>query len=84
MPVNEIVAVFNMDVLKQEVSEEFFDAARREGLTQYCGKDEENRSFLISNQGVLLSPISCHSLKQRIDKKMFSREVEKAAGRKRE
>jgi regulator of extracellular matrix RemA (YlzA/DUF370 family) len=75
VPSQEIIAILDMETEKLPVTREFLEIAGDEGFIKNIASKEKAKSFVITNDQIFLSPISCTTLKKR--SRSFSGKPEK-------
>ncbi|MTI83498.1 MAG: DUF370 domain-containing protein [Firmicutes bacterium] len=76
----EIIAILDVETKKLPITQEFLEIATDEGFIKTIVPKEKAKSFIITNDQIFLSPISCTTLKKRsnsfsgISEKVFSTE----------
>ncbi|MTI80697.1 MAG: DUF370 domain-containing protein [Firmicutes bacterium] len=65
VPKKDIIAILDIKTKQWSSTKDFLDIAKDEGFIKNISKDEKEKTFVITNDSVYLSPISCSTLKKR-------------------
>ena len=73
IPIKDIVGIFDIKIRENNSTKEFLQIASEEGFVKSDG-DEEEKSFILTNENVYFSPISSATLKKRFHT-LYSQEL---------
>jgi len=62
-----IIAILEMETCNSPITKEFLEIAEDEGFVENIAENKEN-TFIITNEKIYYSPISCNTLKRRSEK----------------
>lgn len=66
VPLKTIIGIFDLECCNNSIaSKEFLELARSEKKYNSIGNEKKNKSFIITNEGIYLSPISTITLLKR-------------------
>lgn len=65
IPKKDIIAIIDMRTKATPSTKEFLEIADDEGFIEYISDDGKEKSFIITNKEIYISPISCTTLKKR-------------------
>lgn len=65
IPKKDIIAIIDMRTKTTPSTKEFLEIADDEGFIEYISDDGKEKSFIITNKEIYISPISCTTLKKR-------------------
>lgn len=63
----DVIAILDTRTRQSAISKEFMEIAKDEGFIQSITEQEKEKSYVITNKEIYLSPISCTTLKKRSD-----------------
>lgn len=63
----DVIAILDTRTRQSAISKEFMEIAKDEGFIQSITEQEKEKSYIITNKEIYLSPISCTTLKKRSD-----------------
>lgn len=63
----DIIAILDVKAKQSLATNEFLEIAKDEDFIKKISSDEKEKSFIITNKEIYLSPISCNTLKKRSD-----------------
>ncbi|MBM7855834.1 hypothetical protein JOC37_002254 [Desulfohalotomaculum tongense] len=67
----DIIAILDTKTKQASSTREFLAVARDEGFVKNISSEEKEKTFIITNKEVYLSPISCNTLKKRSQNVIF-------------
>ncbi|MEW5953056.1 MAG: extracellular matrix regulator RemB [Bacillota bacterium] len=65
IPKKDIIAIINIKTSSTQATREFLEIANDEGFIKTISKEGKEKSFIITNKEIYISPISCSTLKKR-------------------
>jgi len=65
VPKEDIVGIFDMRAVKSSITREFLEVVGDEGFVRDITGGSKAKSFVITDRGVFISPISCATLLKR-------------------
>ena len=69
IPKKNIIAILEMETIASPITKEFLEIANDEGFIERISTDKEN-AFIVTAEKIYYSPISCHTLKKRAERKI--------------
>ncbi|MDO7787248.1 extracellular matrix regulator RemB [Desulforamulus aquiferis] len=72
----DVIAILDSRTKQSVITREFIEVAKDEGFIQPISNAEKEKSFVITNKEIFISPISCTTLKKRSDNILESQEDE--------
>ncbi|MDD4767489.1 MAG: DUF370 domain-containing protein [Desulfotomaculaceae bacterium] len=66
----DIIAILDVRTAQADATKEFIEIAGDEGFIKNIYKKDKEKSFVVTNNNIYVSPISCSTLKKR--SQMFS------------
>lgn len=65
VPKKDIIAIIDIKTKQLPATKEFLEIAKDEEFTKLISSNEKEKSFIITNKEIYISPISCSTLKKR-------------------
>lgn len=65
IPKKDIIAIIDMRTRSAQATKEFLEIALDEGFIETISEEGKEKSFIITNKEIYVSPISCSTLKKR-------------------
>lgn len=65
IPKKDIIAIIDIRTKKAPSTKEFLEIANDEGFIESISDEGKEKSFIITNKEIYISPISCTTLKKR-------------------
>lgn len=72
----DVIVILDSRTKQSAITREFMEVAKDEGFIQPISNAEKEKSFVITNKEIFISPISCTTLKKRSDNIIESQEDE--------